>query len=256
MPSAPASRGPDGEIIAAVEISGYGQVYGRMCSCSVAQREPVGMPVDPLLRRGPEQREDRLERLLHHPALLDRIDAHHVRVGRQRARSGAEDHAAAGEVVEQHPAVGDHQRMVIRQRHHAGAEPDVLGPFGGRGDEHLRAGDQLVAAGVVLAEPHLVEPEPVQRDRAIEVVFQCDGGGLADRVERRDEHPEVQWTCPSDNSNLDKEVEQRLVDLVGPLLLQPVAGAFDHHFAVVAGDHLANAVARRVGQRRVGGCRR
>ncbi|MDT7793220.1 MAG: hypothetical protein QOD59_2656 [Mycobacterium sp.] len=30
VPSAPASRGPDGEIIAAVDISGYGQVYGLM----------------------------------------------------------------------------------------------------------------------------------------------------------------------------------------------------------------------------------
>ncbi len=34
VPSWPASRGPDGETIAAVEISGYGQVYGRTCSAA------------------------------------------------------------------------------------------------------------------------------------------------------------------------------------------------------------------------------
>ena len=71
MPSAPASRGPEGEIIAAVEISGYGQVYGPDVQLRVAQREPVGVPADALVGRGAEQREDGLERLLHHPALLD-----------------------------------------------------------------------------------------------------------------------------------------------------------------------------------------
>ncbi len=94
-------------------------------------------------------------------------------------------------MVEQHPAVGHHQRVVVRQRHHAGAQLDVLGALCGRGDEHLRARDQLVATGVMLAEPGLVEPEPVQGDGPLQVVFQCDGGGgLADRMERRDEHPQ------------------------------------------------------------------
>ncbi len=158
----------------------------------VAQGEPVGLAVDALARSGAEQCQDRLEGLLHHRSLVDGIDAHHVGVRRQRARPGAEHHPAAGEMVQQHPAVGHHQRMVVRQRHHARAEPDVLGALGGRGDEHLGAGDQLVAAGVVLAEPGLVEPEPVQRHRAFQIVFQCGGGGLAHRVEWRDEHPEVQ----------------------------------------------------------------
>ena len=42
-------------------------------------------------------------------------------------------------VVELHHAVGDDQGMVVGQRHHAGAQPDVLGALGGRGDEHFRA---------------------------------------------------------------------------------------------------------------------
>ncbi len=86
-----------------------------------------------------KQGEDRLERLLHHPALLDRVDAHDVGVGGQRARPGAEDQPAPGEVVEQHEPVGDQPRVVVRQRHDAGAELDVLGPLGGGGDEDLRA---------------------------------------------------------------------------------------------------------------------
>ena len=43
----------------------------------------------------PEQREDGLERLLHHPPLFDGIDAHHVGVRWQRAGSGTEHHPAA-----------------------------------------------------------------------------------------------------------------------------------------------------------------
>ena len=155
---------------------GVGPGVGADVQRGVAQREPVGVPADPLVGRGPEQREDRLERLLHHPALLDGVDAHHVGVRRQRAGSGAEHHPAAGQVVEQHPAVGHHQRVVVGQRHHAGAEADVLGALGGRGDEHLGAGDQLVAAGVVLTEPDFVEAQPVQCDGPLQVVFQCGGG--------------------------------------------------------------------------------
>jgi len=51
----------------------------------VAQSEPVGVAVDSLGGRGAEERQDRLEGLVHHPPLLDRVDAHHVGVRRQRA---------------------------------------------------------------------------------------------------------------------------------------------------------------------------
>ncbi len=166
---------------------------GPDVECGVAQGEPVRLAVDPFVGAGPEQRQDGFERLLHHRPLPHRVDAHHVGVGRQRSRAGAEHHPPAREVVEQHPPVGHHQRMVVGQRHHAGAQPDVPGALGGRRDEHLRAGDQLVSAGVVLPEPGLVEPEAVQRLDPIHVVLQCVGWGLADRMERRDEHPEVQW---------------------------------------------------------------
>ena len=67
------------------------------------------------------------------------VDAHHEGVRRQRAGADAEHHPAAGEVVEQHHAVGQHQGVVVGQRAHAGAELDVLRALGRGGDEHLRA---------------------------------------------------------------------------------------------------------------------
>ena len=45
--------------------------------------------------------------------------------------------------------------MVIRQGDHAGAELDVLGPLRRRRNEHLRAGDNLEPAGMMLADPGL-----------------------------------------------------------------------------------------------------
>ncbi len=178
---------------------GVGMGEGPDMQLRVAQGEPVRVTVDPLAGDGAEQRQDGLERLLHHPALFDGVDAHHVRVRRQRTGTGTEHHPAAGQVVEQHPPVGHHQRMVVGQRHHAGAQPDVLGALGRSRDEHLRAGDQFVATGVVLAEPRLVEAEAVQRHDSFQVVFECHRGRLAGRMERRHEDAEPQWLghrCP------------------------------------------------------------
>ena len=46
----------------------------------IPQGEPFGVPVDPLIGRRAEQGQYRLQRLLHHPPLVDWVDAHHVRV--------------------------------------------------------------------------------------------------------------------------------------------------------------------------------
>ena len=119
----------------------------------------------------------------------------------------------------------------------------MLCAFGGRGDEYLGAGDQLVTTRVVFAEPDLVVAEPVQCDSSFEVVFQCDRGGLADRMERRDEDPEVQRTGHLLLQS-GQEAQQQFIDLGGPLLLEPVPGSVDHHLAVVAGDDLTDAVTR------------
>jgi hypothetical protein len=157
---------------------------------AVAHREPVGLARDRLV--GPQKGQDRLERLLHHPPLVHRVDAQHEGVAGQRPRSGAEDDATFGEVVEQHQPVGDQPRMVVRERYHAGPEHDVACALGGGRNEHLGAGDDLVAPRVVLAEPDLVVAEAVERDHAVEVVLQRQGRVLPDRVERGEERAEAQ----------------------------------------------------------------
>ena len=143
---------------------GEGALVGPQLQAGLDQLEPVRLHGD---RLAGQQLQDGLERLLHHVALLGRVDAHHEGVGGQGARADAEHDAAPGQVVEQHHAVGQHERVVVGQRRDAGAEADVLGALRGGGDEDLGRGDDLVAGGVVLAEPGLVEAELVEvLDRA------------------------------------------------------------------------------------------
>ena len=92
--------------------------------------------------------------------------------------------AAAREVVEQHEAVGEHQRVVVRERVHAAAEPDVLRARRRGRDEHLGRRDDLVAARVVLADPRLVEAEAVEVLEQVEVALEGERRVLPGRVER------------------------------------------------------------------------
>ena len=168
---------------------GEGALVGTQLQAGLHEPEPVRLHGDGLA--GQEQ-QNRLERLLHHVALLGGVDAHHEGVGREGARSDSEHDAAPGEVVEQHHAVSQHERVVVGQRRDAGAEPDVPGALRGGGDEDLGRGDDLVAGGVVLAEPGLVEAELVEVLDQLQVAFEGEGGVLAHRVERGQEDPELQ----------------------------------------------------------------
>jgi hypothetical protein len=130
---------------------------------------------------------------LHHPSpLVDRLDAHHERVGRQCAGTAAEHGAAARHVVELHEAVRHHQRMVIRQAGDAGAEANVPRALDCRADEHLGGGDDLPAGGVVLADPGLVVAEVVEPLEEFHVARHGERRVLAHAVERRQEDAELQ----------------------------------------------------------------
>ena len=108
---------------------------------------------------------------------LGRVDAHHEGVGGKRAGPDADHDAAAGQVVEEDHAVGQHERVVVGQRGHARAEADVPGAPRRGGDEDLGRGDDLVAGGVVLAEPGLVEAQLVEMLDAVAGRARAPGSG-------------------------------------------------------------------------------
>ena len=165
----------------------------RQLEPRVPQREPVSLEVYRLL--APEQEEDGLESLFHHVPLLRHLDAHHERVGWQGTWTHAEHDPATGEVIEQLHAVGQHQWLVVWERRHASPEPDVPSALRRHGDEDLGRRDYLVAGGMVLADPRLVEAEPVEVDDQVEVAPEAERWVLAHRVERREEDAEVRWVC-------------------------------------------------------------
>ena len=162
---------------------------GRELEARVDQLEPVGLAVDGAVVA--QQCGDRLERLVHPPALGERVDAHHRGVGGERAGADAEHRAPVGHVIELDHAVGDDQRVVVGQADDAGAEADLPGAFGRGGDEDFGRGDQLPAGGVVLADPGLVEAEPVEVLDQFEVAVQRQRGVVPDAVEGRHEDSEV-----------------------------------------------------------------
>jgi hypothetical protein len=92
-------------------------------------------------------------------------------------------------VVELDDAVGDHHRVVVRQRNDAGAEADVSGTLGGESDEDLGRADDLEPRRMVLADPGLVKAELVQPRHQFEVALEALGGVLLVRMERRQKDP-------------------------------------------------------------------
>src|SRR5437763_4010921 len=61
-----------------------------------------------------------------------------------------------------------------------------------RGDEHLRAGDQLEAAGVVLADPRLVIIQPIEMLEQFEIALDRERRVLVVVVERREKNAAAQ----------------------------------------------------------------
>jgi hypothetical protein len=95
-------------------------------------------------------------------------------------------------VVDEDHALRDPQGVVVWQRDDPRAELDPLRLRGDVGDERERVDDQLAAAGVVLAEPHLVEPEHVVQLDQLDVAPECEIRVLGvGQVERRMEDAEA-----------------------------------------------------------------
>ena len=96
------------------------------------------------------------------------------------------------QVVQQDHALRHHERVVVWQRDHAGAELDVLRAFCGDADEHLRRGDDLPARAVVLADPGLIEAEVVEPLQQFQVSVQGQRRVFAELVEGGHERAELE----------------------------------------------------------------
>jgi hypothetical protein len=156
----------------------------------VAEREPVARDRE---RGGVRhQAQDDPEGLVHHVAEPVGLQPEHHRVGDVPPGPDAEVHAPAGQVVEQHDAVGDHQGVVVRQAHRPGPQPDVPRALGRDGQEQLRGGDGLPARAVVLADPCLVEAEPVAERDQLQIALEGECGVLPLGMEGGDEDAELQ----------------------------------------------------------------
>jgi hypothetical protein len=145
---------------------------------------PVGLLGDDLAA---EEAENDVERLGHPIALCVRINPEHQRIRCQQPRPRAEHDAAARVVVELNDAVRDHQRVVIRQRNHAGAEPYRSRALRGDRDEQLRRAYRLPAGGMVFADPGLVEAQAVEPLHQFQIAVHAGRGVLIHRMERRQE---------------------------------------------------------------------
>ena len=126
---------------------------------------------------------DDAQGFVHHFALAGGVDAEHIGVGGEGAGADAEHHAAAGEVVEQHHAVGDHIGVVVGEADHAGAEAEGAGALGGGSHKDFGGGDGFPAGAVVFADPGFVVAQVVEPLQEFQVAFQGEGGVFADAVE-------------------------------------------------------------------------
>ncbi len=136
-----------------------------------------------------QQPHDHAERLVLAVTQHHRIDAEGVGVG--GSAPGPEPNMArpSAHVVELHDALGDVERVVVRQAGHTGAELDAVGALRRAGQEHLGRGDRLPTGRVVLSAPELVEAEPVEVGGEVEVALELQRRVLADRMVGGEERP-------------------------------------------------------------------
>ncbi len=123
---------------------------------------------------------------------IDSRQAKHLGVRRQRTRPGTKHHAAARHVIELRHRFGHHEGMMIGQRFHPCAQSDVLGALRRRGNKDFRSSDDLKAAGMMLADPCLVEAKLVQQRHELQIAFERVGGVKIGGMEWPHEHAETQ----------------------------------------------------------------
>ena len=92
------------------------------------------------------------------------VEAEHLEVAREAARTDAPIESSLRHVVELCDAVSQHERVVVRHARDACAENDVFRKAQRLCDEQVGRGDVLPLSGEVLADPRLFVAKAVERD--------------------------------------------------------------------------------------------
>jgi hypothetical protein len=106
-------------------------------------------------------------------------------------------------MVEQHHAIGEQERVMVRQRRDTGSESDPARAFGRSGDEDFGRRYDLTARGVVFADPRLVVPELVEALDQLKVAVKRECWVLVGAVERGEKDPESHLLLPWSVSSRD-----------------------------------------------------
>src|SRR2546421_12410475 len=85
---------------------------------------------------------------------------------------GTEHHAPAGQVIEQHDALRDPQRIVVGEADHARAKLDVTRALGRNRDHDFWRRADLRTGGMVLTKPCFIVTEAVEPSDQIKIVLQ------------------------------------------------------------------------------------
>ena len=113
------------------------------------------------------------------PAALER-DAHELELVPVPAHADAERDAAAGELLQRRHLLREVERVVQRQDHDRGAEPDALGPAGDPAER-----DERVVDAAVRIDAFGADDDVLRRPHRVEAELLGGLGGAADPVGRR-----------------------------------------------------------------------
>ena len=161
----------------------------------VVQREPVALVGEALAAR--QQALDDRDGLVLAVPQQHRVDAERVGVRRQRTRPGAQHRPPQAHLVELDDALGHHERMVVGDGGHPGAQLDAAGAHRRSGQEHLGRADGLPSGRVVFAAPELVVPQPVEVGNQVEIPLQLQRRALPRQMVRCEKRGEFHRRDPT-----------------------------------------------------------
>ena len=164
----------------------------------VVQREPVALVGEALAAC--EQALDDRDGLVLAVPQQHRVDAQRVGVRRQCAGPGAEHRPPEAHLVELDDALGDHERMVIGDRGHPGAQLDAAGAHRRSSQEHLGRADRLPSGRVMLTAPELVVPQPVEVGDQVEIPLQLQRRALPRQMMRCQKRCELHRRDPTQHA--------------------------------------------------------